>query len=69
MFINLFNGTDFWFWFEWQVQSSGHIYGFIWCSAALKPDILTSKLRKAFAEYWATLISALNSDQFRPFDL
>ena len=36
---------------------------------APKPDISTSKLRKAFAEYWAILISALNPDQSRPPDL
>ena len=66
--MDLFDATDFWFWYEWQVQSSGHIYGFLWCSMALKPDTSTYKLRKAFAEYWATFISVLNPDQFRPPD-
>ena len=69
MLIDLFNSTDFWFQYEWQVQSSSYIYSFLWCSTAPKPDMSTSKLRKAFAEYWATFISALNPDQFRPPDL
>ena len=36
---------------------------------ALKLDMLISELRKAFAKYWATLVSVLNPDQSRPPDL
>ena len=58
--MDLFNGIDFWFWYKWQVQGSGYIYGFLWCLMALKLDMSTSELRKAFAKYWATLVFILN---------
>jgi ATP-dependent DNA helicase PIF1 len=66
--MDLFDGIDFWFRYEWQMRGSGYIHGFLWSSKAPKPDTSTSELRKAFAEHWATLISALNPDQSRPPD-
>jgi len=67
--IGLFNGTDFWSRYEWQVRGSGHIHGFLWSLTALEPNPSASASRAAFAEYWATFISAINPDQSRPPDL
>jgi ATP-dependent DNA helicase PIF1 len=66
--MDLFDGIDFWFRYAWQMRGSRHMHGFLWSSKAPKPDTSTSELGKAFAEHWATLISALNPDQSRPPD-
>jgi len=60
MLIGLFNSTDFWSQYKWQVQSSGHIYDFLWSLIAPRPDLSTGKLRAAFAKHWAAFISAMN---------
>ena len=51
------------------MRGSGHIHGFLWSSTAPRPDPSASESRAAFAEYWATFISAINPDQSRPPDL
>ncbi len=34
VFLYLFNTENFWYWFEWQLHNSNHIYKFLWNSAA-----------------------------------
>ena len=62
MLIGLFNSTNFQSQYKQQVQGSGYIYSFLQSLIALKPDLLTSKLRAAFAKHQAAFISIINPD-------
>ena len=58
--MDLFNFNDFWFQFEWQLQGSGYIYGFLQSLLVLKPDLFSDELRVTFTNYWAAFVSMLN---------
>jgi hypothetical protein len=65
----LFGVTDYWFRYEWQSRGSSHVHALLWVDAA--PEV--QELRRgdaathaAFAEYWASRMTAFNPSAFIP---
>ena len=57
--------TDSWDRFEWQARGSGHSHALFWIPAAPPLDQETDESRAEFAQYWGSVITAWNPDQFR----